>query len=52
MKYEAIYTVVVSVGSELVVKQDIRAHDIEEVIGKLSKKYLDKDKNVLDNLKS
>ncbi|MBC6972787.1 hypothetical protein H9I32_10420 [Bacillus sp. Xin] len=50
MKYEAIYTVVVSVGSEIVAKHDIKAHDIKEVIGNLSKKYLDKDKNVLDNL--
>lgn len=48
MKYEAVYTVEISVGTELVVNHNIKAHDIEEVIRKLSKKYLDRDKSTLD----
>ncbi|MDZ5609163.1 hypothetical protein U2I54_19380 [Bacillus pseudomycoides] len=50
MKYEAIYTVEVSVGSELVAKHDIKAHGIEEVIRELSKKYSDRDENLVDNM--
>lgn len=50
MKYEAIYTVEVSVGSEVVAKHDIKAHNIEEVIREISKKYSDRDENLLGNM--
>lgn len=42
MKYEAVYTVEISVGTELVIGQQIKAHDVVEVIEKLANQYANK----------
>lgn len=41
MKYESIFTVEISVRNELVVKQQIKAHNVADVINKLANKYAD-----------
>ncbi|MHB0802942.1 hypothetical protein PVK73_26280 [Bacillus thuringiensis] len=40
MKYEALFTVEISVGSERVVNHKIKAHDVIGVVEKLAEKYL------------
>lgn len=39
MKYEALFTVEISVGSERVANHKIKAHNITDVIEKLAEKY-------------
>ncbi|PFV68675.1 hypothetical protein COL05_29580 [Bacillus sp. AFS059628] len=40
MKYEALFTVEISVGSERVANHKIKAHDVIGVVEKLAEKYL------------
>ncbi|AJH70565.1 hypothetical protein BCJMU51_3010 [Bacillus cereus] len=39
MKYEALFTVEISVGSERVANHKIKAHNVTDVIEKLAEKY-------------
>lgn len=40
MKYEALFTIEISVGSELVANHKIKAHNVIDVVEKLAEKYL------------
>ncbi|MDM5152806.1 hypothetical protein QUF88_02335 [Bacillus sp. DX1.1] len=40
MKYEEVFTVEISVGSARVARHELKAHDVIDVVEKLSQKYL------------
>ncbi|PFJ10596.1 hypothetical protein COD67_07900 [Bacillus cereus] len=40
MKYESLFIVEISVGSERVTRHEIKAHDVIDVVEKLAQKYL------------
>ena len=47
MKYEALFTVEISVGSELVANHKIKAHNVTDVVEKLAEKYLSDHEGIL-----
>ena len=47
MKYEALFTIEISVGSELVANHKIKAHNVVDVVEKLAEMYLSDHEGIL-----